>query len=148
MSPHDRNPHDRPRPLDAIDLRVAARLRQRRRELQIDPAILDIVIGEAPGTVERFEAGERKIAAAHLFRLGHALNVDIPYFFAEETAEQPANPASVSALEQGEPPHASPRLVAEGQHLAHAFSRLPNAHLRRLVIRLIKSIAARQNDGN
>ena len=126
------------RPLDAIDLRVASRLRHRRRELRLDPRMLDIVIGEPAGTVERFETAERRIVAAHLFRLGQALNVDISYFFAEDASED--------ADEAEDPPQAASQMITEGQHLARVFRRLPNQNLRRLVISLIKSIAARDQD--
>jgi transcriptional regulator with XRE-family HTH domain len=133
------------RPLDAIDLRVASRLRHRRRELRLDPRMLDIVIGEPAGTVERFEAAERRLTAAHLFRLGQALNVDIPYFFVEDAREGAAQDASERADEVEDPPQAAPQMITEGEHLARVFRRLPNQSLRRLVISLIKSIAARDH---
>lgn len=129
------------RPLDAIDLRVASRLRYRRRELQLDPRMLDIVIGEPTGTVERFETAERRIAAVHLFRLGQALNVDISYFFAQDACEGAVQ--GTRADEAEDPPQAAPQMITEGEHLARVFRRLPNQNLRRSVIRLIKSIAAR-----
>ena len=131
------SPH-RNRPLDAIDLRVAARLRNRRRELQLDPGMLDLMIGESAGTVLRFESAERRISAAHLFRLGQALNVDIPYFFAEDATE--------GADAADEPPHAAPQVVAEGERLVRMFRRLSDRNLRGLVLRLIKSIATRQHN--
>jgi transcriptional regulator with XRE-family HTH domain len=131
------------RPLDAIDLRVASRLRQRRRDLQLDPRMLDIVIGEAPGTIERFEKAERRIAAAQLFRLGQALDVDISYFFTQDACESAAQEADARADEANEPPQAPPEMITEGEHLARVFRRLPNQNLRSLIISLIKSIAAR-----
>lgn len=139
--------------LDAIDLRVASRLRHRRRELRLDPRMLDIVIDEPPGTVERFEAAERRVTAAHLFRLAQALNVDIAYFFAEDACERAAEDACERAAQDAgkradeakDPPQAAPQLITEGQHLARVFRRLPNRSLRRLVISLIKSVAARDH---
>lgn len=133
-------------PLDAIDLRVASRLRRRRRELQVDPGVLDIVIGEPAGTVNRFEAAERKIAAAHLYRLGQALNVDVPYFFAEDASDAAAEDASEGTSGMEDPAQAAPRMIAEGEQLARSFRRLPDEKLRRMVMRLIKSIAARKQD--
>jgi transcriptional regulator with XRE-family HTH domain len=131
------------RPLDAIDLRIASRLRHRRRELQLDPRMLDIVIGEPAGTLERFEAAERRVAAVHLFRLAQALNVDMSYFFAEDTCEGAVEDAR--ADEAGDFPQAAPQMITEGEHLARVFRRLPDQSLRRLVISLIKSIAARDH---
>ena len=132
------------RPLDAIDLQVASRLRQRRRELQLDPRVLDIVIGEPAGTVERFETAERRIAAVHLFRLGQALNVDISYFFSEDACEGAAQGARADEAE--DPPQAAAQMITEGEHLARVFQRLPDRNLRRLVISLIKSIAAQDHN--
>jgi transcriptional regulator with XRE-family HTH domain len=128
--------------LDAIDLRVASRLRQRRRELQVDPRMLDIVIGEPAGTVARLEAGERRISAAHLFRLGQALNVDVPYFFAEDAGE--GGGASEGGADLQDPPSPAMPLFTEGDQLTRMFRRLPSHNLRRLVLRLIRSIAARE----
>lgn len=135
------SPH-RNRPLDAIDLRVASRLRNRRRELQVDPATLDIVIGEPVGTVAQFEEAKRRIPAAHLFRLGQALNVDVPYFFVEDASEGAAEDAGEDAGAGDDPPRAAPQVIAEGQRLARIFKQVPDRNLRSLVLRLIKSIAA------
>ena len=131
------SPH-RNRPLDAIDLRVASRLRNRRRELQVDPATLDIVIGEPVGTVAQFEEAKRRIPAAHLFRLGQALNVDVPYFFVEEASKCAGEDAGAG----DDPPRAAPQVIAEGQRLARIFKQVPDRNLRSLVLRLIKSVAA------
>jgi transcriptional regulator with XRE-family HTH domain len=138
------SPPHRSRPLDAIDLRVALRLRNRRRELQVDPAILDIVIGEPAGTVARFEAAERRIPASILFRLGEALNVDVPYFFVEEAGGGVAEDVIERAGKAAGPPQIEPQMIAEGERLTRMFRRVPSQNLRRLVIRLIKSIAARE----
>ncbi len=147
----------RDRPLDTIDLRVAARLRSRRQQLQVDPRLLDIVIGEPAGTVARFEAGERRIPAAHLFRLGLALNVDVPYFF-KETAAETEGPGDDTANNQDpgkpdaggdnrqEPAPLAPQMIIEADQLSRMYRRLPSRHLRGLVLRLIKSIAARKPD--
>jgi transcriptional regulator with XRE-family HTH domain len=106
--------------------------------------MLDIVIGEPPGTVERFETAERRIAAAHLFRLGQALDVDMSYFFAEDACESAAQEAGTGELE--DPPRVDPEMITEGEHLVRIFWRLPNQNLRRLIISLIKSIAAREQN--
>lgn len=137
----------RDRPLDAIDLRVASRLRSRRQELQVDSRLLDIVIGEPVGTVARFEAGERRIPAAHLFRLGLALNVDIPYFFKESAADDKGGDSQTEASGAEAPPPLAPQLIVEADQLSRMFRRLPNRNLRGLVLRLIKSIAARDQNG-
>ncbi len=140
----------RDRTLDAIDLRVASRLQSRRQELQVDSRLLDIVIGEPVGTVARFEAGERRIPAAHLFRLGLALNVDIPYFFQDCSPDQDEGEESAGADSGGNeaevPPSLAPQMIVEADQLSRMFRRLPNRTVRGLVLRLIKSIAARDQN--
>ncbi len=137
---------NRNRPMDAIDLRVASRLRNRRREMQVDSAMLDIVIGEPAGTVAQFETAKRRIPAAHLFRLGQALNVDVPYFFAVDASDGAAEDVTEAAGAAEESPRVAPQVIAEGERLARMFRRLPDQNLRSLLLRLIKSIAAREKN--
>ena len=74
---------------DEIDRRVAARIRERRLALNIDARLLDVAIGETPGTVERIENVGRRVGAAQLFRLARVLKTDVAYFFSEGEAAGP-----------------------------------------------------------
>ncbi len=121
------------RELDDIDLQAAARLRQRRLALGLDPRLLDLAIGETPGSVERFEAGLRRLGAAHLYRLGRVLGVDVSYFFSAAAEEVPATVEPAAA--------ADARALSEAQRFAVAFARLSDAEVRQTVLRLVKVLA-------
>jgi hypothetical protein len=66
------------------------------------------------------------------------------YFFAEDACEIAAQEAGTGELE--DPPRVDPEMITEGEHLVRIFWRLPNQNLRRLIISLIKSIAAREQN--
>lgn len=122
---------------DETDFRVAARLRARRQELDLDPRLLDTVIGEAPGTVERFEAAIRRVGAAHLYRLSRALDVDVAYFFdADETPPPP--PA-----EEDEP---DARRAGEARRFAEAVSGIAQPSVRFTVRALVESLSRTGSD--
>lgn len=120
-------------PSDGLDDRIALRLRQRRRELALDPRILDIVIGESQGTVAKFEAGVRRIGPAQLFRLCEALDVSIEYFFDEH--------ATVDGSEPEEAPEPDPHMLTEAERFTRTFALLPDRRVRRRLLNLIKTIA-------
>ncbi len=146
------SPH---RALDAIDLHVAARIRARRLQLGLQAPLVDASIGEPGGTIEKVEAGERRIGAAALYRLCQALNVDISYFF-EGLRPSPAEtspvttvadaPAfDVNAAPPNDPISADSRAIAEAQRFVDAFSALPSDALRARVRSLIKILAVGKN---
>ncbi|TVR82573.1 MAG: XRE family transcriptional regulator [Rhodospirillales bacterium] len=132
-----------PPAMDPIDARVAARLRQRRRVLGLNSRLLDVLIGEPPGTVARFESGRRRVGAAHLFRLSQALQTDVGYFFAEDDedtgmdhgSDARDSPAAVTVDIK-----ASPRLYAEAGRLAEAFAKVNDPEVRATVLALVKTL--------
>ncbi|MGF1640888.1 MAG: helix-turn-helix domain-containing protein [Rhodospirillales bacterium] len=118
---------------DPIDLHVAARLRRRRLELGLDPQLLDLVIGAAPGTIERIECGDRRIGAAQLFRVGEVLGVDVPYFF--------DGPTERSTFEPLDGPEPDAKAVAEAKRFARAYFRVADSRVRRMIRDLVRSVA-------
>jgi transcriptional regulator with XRE-family HTH domain len=118
---------------DPVDLHVAARLRRRRLELDLDPQLLDLVIGASPGTIERVECGERRIGAAQLFRVGEVLGVDVPYFF-----DGPTDRSTFEPLETTEP---DSKAVAEAKRFARAYFRVSDPHVREMIRDLVRSVA-------
>jgi transcriptional regulator with XRE-family HTH domain len=78
---------------DGIDRRVAERIALGRRALEIEPAVLDVVLGLRDGTMERLESGRSRATPAHLARLAMLFDVSIDWFFAEKQHRFAAPPA-------------------------------------------------------
>ncbi|TVR98957.1 MAG: hypothetical protein EA406_05165 [Rhodospirillales bacterium] len=134
---------------DPIDARVARRLRQRRRSLGINTRLLDMLIGEQPGTVDRFETGQRRIGAAHLYRLSQVLQTDVGSFFEEDgiTGDDKGGDGAAGPRSPDDPAFAgdgAPRLFSEAKRLAEEFARVTDPEVRATVLALIKTISETQ----
>lgn len=126
-------------PVDAIDRRIAGRLRLRRVQLKIQPATVEMAVGLRSGTLKRFEGAVRPIPASLLFRLASLLEVDIDYFFAadaaaEARAPQPAPPEAAAA-------DGTQRDLAEARRFLAFYTHLQDGEVRRHVRDLVRSIA-------
>jgi len=69
------------RKVDVVDLAVGAKLRQRRRELDITQGDLADKIGVSPQQIQKYESGFNRIAASRLVKLAQVLDVYPSYFF-------------------------------------------------------------------
>lgn len=123
------------RDLDDIDLAAAARLRARRVQLRLDTRLVDLLIGECPGTVEKLEGGHRRIGAAQLYRLATVLGVGVEYFFAGSTEVEDTD------IEQPDIPMVTARMMTEAQEFARVYAKLPDEEVRRTVRNMVKTLA-------
>lgn len=73
-----------------IDLRVAARIRERRLNIGMTQVELAQVIGVAFQQAHKYEHGISRVSAGRLYDIATALHVPIEYFFAGEEALEPA----------------------------------------------------------
>ncbi len=64
-----------------VDVHVARRLRERRRELAMTQWNLAAALGVTYQQVQRFEYGSNRVMASRLWDLAKALEVDVGYFF-------------------------------------------------------------------
>lgn len=76
---------------DDIDAMVGRRLRLRRRQLDLSQQDLARVCGVTFQQIHKYEAAVCRMPVATLWRLAHALEVDISYFFSGLSVEPPAN---------------------------------------------------------
>lgn len=100
---------------------------------------MDAAIGEAPGTVESFEAATRRIGAAQLFRLATVLGTNVSYFYDESEAMEP--PAAATPPARPSMANGGSRQASEAQRFARAFAALPDDELRRSVRALVETLA-------
>lgn len=121
------------RGLDDIDLAAAARLRARRVQLRLDARLVDLLIGECPGTVDKLERGDRRIGAAQLYRLATVLGVDVEYFF--------AGCPDTEDTEQADLPMVTARMMTEAHDFARIYAQLPDDEVRRTIRNMVKTLA-------
>lgn len=121
------------RDLDETDLAAAARLRARRVQLRLDTRLVDLLIGEFPGTVEKLEGGHRRIGAAQLYRLATVLGVGVEYFFAGSSEIEETNEADI--------PMVTARMMTEAREFARVYAQLPDDEVRRTVRNMVKTLA-------
>ena len=69
-----------------IDLRVARRIRERRRMIGMTQQRLAEAIGVAFQQAHKYECGRSRISAGRLYHIAAALKAPITYFFAPEEA--------------------------------------------------------------
>jgi transcriptional regulator with XRE-family HTH domain len=132
-----RSAGDRPHP---IDLRVGARIKARRTHLGMSQERLAAAIGVTFQQVQKYERAANRIGASRLYRLSRALDVTVPYFFADD---DPAL-ARGFAEEPAEGFDADPLRRRETVELINAFYQIADAGLRRRFLELARSLAPRR----
>lgn len=134
MMPDDFPRPDYPNPcrIDVMDLHVAARLRRRRLQLQLEPQLVDVAIGEPSGTVERVERGDKRLGASQLYTLATALGVGVSYFFADDIDGDARDVAELPATDQ--------KALSEAKRFARAVARIPSPQIKHMIGDLLKSL--------
>jgi len=123
-----------------IDKHVGSRVRMRRMMLAMSQERLGDALGLTFQQVQKYEKGTNRIGASRLQQISLILQVPVSFFF-EGAPAPPGDPG-----EFGEAP--SPAYVTDflattdGLTLVKAFTRIPNAKLRRRIVDLVEEMAA------
>jgi transcriptional regulator with XRE-family HTH domain len=118
-----------------VDKHVGSRVRMRRMMLGMSQEKLGDSLGLTFQQVQKYEKGTNRIGASRLQQISIILQVPVAFFF--EGAPGP------DGLAEG----ASPEYVtdflssSDGLNLVKAFTRIPNAALRRRVVDLVEEMA-------
>jgi len=127
-----------PRSPNPIDLQVGARVRLRRKWVNMSQEQLAAGLGITFQQVQKYERGANRISASRLYEIAGVLGVSVSYFF--EDLPDPAGAAPDPASAAGRVLNAlleSP----EGLEMAQAFSRVGQARVRRQVLALVRAVA-------
>jgi transcriptional regulator with XRE-family HTH domain len=118
----------------AVDQHVGSRVRMRRMMLGMSQEKLGDALGLTFQQVQKYEKGTNRISASRLQHLSQILQVTVPFFF--EGA-----PGTAAGLD--EPPSYVNEFLtsSDGLVLAKAFTRIEDAKLRRLIVRLVEDCA-------
>ena len=123
MSPVD------PRSVTAVDKEIGLRLRERRKELGFSQAYVAGEIGITFQQMQKYEAGQNRVASATLLRLADILNTD-----------------PMSLLPRTKPSSNQVKGKADLQlrELRQAFQRIKSPQNRRLVLEMVRKLSGAQ----
>jgi transcriptional regulator with XRE-family HTH domain len=118
----------------SVDVHIGGRIRARRKALGVSQERLATSLGIAFQQLQKYEHGANRVSASKLYDVARALDVPISYFFeglavAEHISPDPREKWLRVFLESD-----------EGRELAEAFPRIPEAHLRRKVLELVRGV--------
>jgi len=123
-----------------IDKYVGSRVRMRRIMLGMSQEKLGEALGLTFQQIQKYEKGTNRVGASRIQQISEILQVPVSFLFE-------GGPTS-TATGFGEAP--SPTYVSdflatsEGLALTRAFTRIPDAKLRRSIVDLVEQIAARE----
>lgn len=120
---------------DDIDKFVGARIRERRVGLRISQTKLGEVIGLTFQGIQKYENGERRVAASNLFKIARALGVDVGYFYAglEESLRPVSQDNSPAMAVEGDPLASN-----EGIQLVYNYFRIDQPEVQKRLFDLVR----------
>jgi len=124
---------------NAVDLHVGARIRMRRKMLNISQEHLADTLKLTFQQVQKYERGANRVSASKLYEIARTLQSPVSFFF-----EGLADPVT---HQNDEAAAAADRVVtdflntAEGLELAAMFPRIGRGRVRRQVLDLVRAMA-------
>ncbi len=119
-----------------VDKHVGSRVKMRRLMLRMSQTVLADAIGVTFQQVQKYEQGTNRMGSSRLQQIANALQIPVTFFF-EGVPDQPKKDGKAPS-----PAYINDFLAtSDGLALTRAFTRLPNAKLRRSVVALVEDIA-------
>lgn len=103
-------------------------------QLQLEPQLLDVAIGEQSGTIERVERGDKRLGASQLYNLAVVLGVGVPYFFADDNDDEDQKIAELPSTDH--------KALSEAKRFARAVARIPSLEIKHMIADLLKSLVS------
>jgi transcriptional regulator with XRE-family HTH domain len=122
------------RSVNAIDVKLAQRVRARRLEIAMSQERLAELLGVTFQQVQKYEKGVNRIAASRLFDIAAALDMSVARFF-ENISGRASSAASSANVE-------SALATSEGQQLVALFASIKSVKVRRRVLELARAVAS------
>jgi transcriptional regulator with XRE-family HTH domain len=127
--------------VNPVDKFVGSRMRMRRLLLNMSKTEIGDALGLTFQQVQKYESGANRIGAGRLQQLCQILRVPVAFFF--EGAPRALGLPDPIAAEAESPEYVSEFLsTSDGLALARAFTRIPDAKLRRAVVALVQQVAS------
>jgi len=132
------------RGVNSVDVHVGQKVRLRRSLMNLSQERLGEALGITFQQVQKYEKGVNRIGASRLFEIAQVLEVPISFFFEGLNAE-----ANAGFSDNDQTPYVNDLISSpDGIQLAKAYSRLPNAEIRRKFIELMKVVADQHEDSS
>ena len=123
-----------------IDIHVGSRVRLRRMMTNMSQEKLGEHLGITFQQIQKYEKGTNRIGASRLQSISRVLQVPVSFFF--DGAPGPTGAPSTSGMEENSSSYMVEFLSSpEGLQLNKAFSRIPDAKVRRRIVELVRSLA-------
>jgi transcriptional regulator with XRE-family HTH domain len=125
-----------------VDKYVGSRVRMRRIMLGMSQEKLGEALGLTFQQVQKYEKGTNRVGASRIQQISEILQVPVSFLF----EGGPSGIATVDGFTEGTSPAYISDFLAtsEGLALTRAFTRIPDAKLRRSIVELVEQIAARE----
>lgn len=126
-----------------IDIHVGSRVRLRRMMTNMSQEKLGEHLGITFQQIQKYEKGTNRIGASRLQSISSVLQVPVSFFF--DGAPNPAGATNPSGMEENSSSYMVEFLSSpEGLQLNKAFSRIPDAKVRRRIVELVRSLAGNE----
>ncbi|MEP1444168.1 MAG: helix-turn-helix domain-containing protein [Hyphomicrobiales bacterium] len=123
-----------------IDIHVGSRVRLRRMMTNMSQEKLGEHLGITFQQIQKYEKGTNRIGASRLQSISNVLQVPVSFFF--DGAPGPSGAPNSSGMEENSSSYMVEFLSSpEGLQLNKAFSRIPDAKVRRRIVELVRSLA-------
>ena len=123
-----------------VDKYVGSRVRMRRIMLGMSQEKLGEALGLTFQQVQKYEKGTNRVGASRIQQISEILQVPVSFLF-----EGGPTGSAEGFTEGTSPAYVSDFLAtSEGLALTRAFTRIPDAKLRRSIVELVEQIAARE----
>jgi len=123
-----------------IDKYVGSRVRMRRIMLGMSQEKLGEALGLTFQQIQKYEKGTNRVGASRIQQISEILQVPVSFLF-----EGGPTSTATGFGEAASPTYVSDFLAtSEGLALTRAFTRIPDAKLRRSIVDLVEQIAARE----
>jgi transcriptional regulator with XRE-family HTH domain len=125
-----------------VDKYVGSRVRMRRIMLGMSQEKLGEALGLTFQQIQKYEKGTNRVGASRLQQISEVLHVPVSFLFdggpsgaiGSEASAESASPAYIADF----------LATSEGLALTRAFTRIPDAKLRRSIVDLVEQIADRE----
>ena len=119
--------------MNDVDVHVARRVRQRRREIGMSQEQLGDALGVGSDMIQRYESGSNRVSVGRLYELAQGLRVPIGYFF--KGAGSPARKPTPDPVGRHDR-----QVVA----LVNSFTKISSSETRSAILRHVRAMAAEE----
>jgi len=140
-----RTPKETP---DPIDKYVGSRVRARRVGLRMSQTKLGQVVDVTFQQIQKYENGTNRIGASNLYKIAHAMGVEVSFFYEgmpESAFRNKAGHRTRKGAKAASGTEHDPLSSREAIVLMHNYFRVSNPGVRKRLFQFVKSLANNKN---